>query len=121
MCDVLLRAIRTELRQQGLDNLTMKVMSYRGGYVAQDRRKIEHSMFDGDLLGIVATTALELGVDIGSLGILPSQKVLTELDAVLIVGFPYTMSAFVTPPALLIVLTRSASRAGELDDEKRIH
>lgn len=121
MCDVLLRAIRTELRQQGLDNLTMKVMSYRGGYVAQDRRKIEHSMFNGDLLGIVATTALELGVDIGSLGIVPSQQVLTELDAVLIVGFPYTMSAFVTPPALLIVLTRSASRAGELDDEERIH
>jgi len=70
MCDVLLRAIRAELRQQGLDDLVVKVMSYRGGYVAQERRKIEHAMFSGDLLGIVATTALELGVDIGTLGTL---------------------------------------------------
>jgi DEAD/DEAH box helicase domain-containing protein len=43
-------------------------MSYRGGYTAQDRRKIEQAMFNGELLGIVATSALELGVDIGSLG-----------------------------------------------------
>lgn len=69
ICDVLLRAVRAELRQQQLETLTSKVMSYRGGYTAQDRRKIEHAMFNGDLLGIVATTALELGVDIGSLGI----------------------------------------------------
>jgi DEAD/DEAH box helicase domain-containing protein len=69
VCDVLLRAVRAELRLQKLDDLTSKVMSYRGGYTAQDRRKIEHAMFNGDLLGIIATTALELGVDIGSLGI----------------------------------------------------
>jgi len=68
-CDVLLRAVRAELRQQQLEDLSSKVMSYRGGYTAQDRRKIEHAMFNGDLLGIIATTALELGVDIGSLGI----------------------------------------------------
>ena len=67
VCDILLRAVRTELRQQKLDDFTTKVMSYRGGYTAQDRRKIEQAMFNGDLLGIVATTALELGVDIGSL------------------------------------------------------
>jgi len=70
MCDILLRAIRAELRQQGFDNLVAKVMSYRGGYIAQERRKIEHAMFSGDLLGIIATTALELGVDIGTLGTL---------------------------------------------------
>jgi len=69
ICDVLLRAVRAELRQQQLEDLSGKVMSYRGGYTAQDRRKIEHAMFNGDLLGIIATTALELGVDIGSLGI----------------------------------------------------
>jgi DEAD/DEAH box helicase domain-containing protein len=68
ICDVLLRAVRAELKLQNLDELTSKVMSYRGGYTAQDRRKIEQSMFNGDLLGIIATTALELGVDIGSLG-----------------------------------------------------
>jgi DEAD/DEAH box helicase domain-containing protein len=68
ICDVLLRAIRAELRLQRLEELTAKVMSYRGGYTAQDRRKIEHAMFNGELLGIIATNALELGVDIGSLG-----------------------------------------------------
>ncbi|MFB8787258.1 helicase-related protein, partial [Pasteurella multocida] len=52
----------------------------RGGYTPQDRRQIEREMFDGKLLGIVATTALELGVDIGS------------LDCVLTVGFPYTIA-----------------------------
>ena len=73
MCDILLRAIRAELRQQGLDNFVAKVMSYRGGYIAQERRKIEQAMFSGDLLGIIATTALELGVDIGTLGSLRRQ------------------------------------------------
>jgi DEAD/DEAH box helicase domain-containing protein len=55
-------------------------MSYRGGYTPQDRRQIEKEMFEGKLVGIVATTALELGIDIGS------------LDAVLTVGFPYTIA-----------------------------
>jgi DEAD/DEAH box helicase domain-containing protein len=68
ICDVLLRAVRAELKFQNLEELSAKVMSYRGGYTSQDRRKIEQSMFNGDLLGIIATTALELGVDIGSLG-----------------------------------------------------
>lgn len=71
ICDILLRAVRAGLRQQNLEGLTGKVMSYRGGYTAQDRRKIEQAMFNGDLLGIIATTALELGVDIGSLGKFP--------------------------------------------------
>lgn len=68
VCDVLLRAIRAELRLQELDALATKVMNYRGGYTAPDRRRIEQAMFNGDLLGIIATTALELGIDIGSLG-----------------------------------------------------
>ncbi|KAI7007502.1 P-loop containing nucleoside triphosphate hydrolase protein [Hortaea werneckii] len=55
-------------------------MAYRGGYTAQDRRKVEKEMFDGKLVGIIGTNALELGVDIGS------------LDAVLTVGFPYTIA-----------------------------
>jgi DEAD/DEAH box helicase domain-containing protein len=94
ICDLLLRAVRGELRFQQLEELTNKVMSYRGGYTAQDRRQIEQAMFNGDLLGIVATNALELGVDIGSLGM--SLAVLfIDSDAVLIVGFPYTISALV--------------------------
>jgi len=74
VCDVLLRAVRAELRAQQLDEFTNKVMSYRGGYTAQDRRKIEQAMFNGDLLGIIATNALELGVDIGALGIFLEQE-----------------------------------------------
>ncbi|KAK7956403.1 DEAD/DEAH box helicase [Apiospora aurea] len=57
-----------------------RIMGYRGGYTAQDRRQIEAQMFEGKLMGIVATTALELGVDIGT------------LDCVVTLGFPYTIA-----------------------------
>lgn len=49
----------------------------------QDRRRIEQDAFSGALLGIVATNALELGIDIGA------------LDAVIMLGFPMTISNFV--------------------------
>ena len=80
-CEIFVKLVRQEL--QAIDRLDMleKVMSYRGGYTAQDRRKIETEMFKGALLGIIATNALELGVDIGG------------LDAVLMIGFPYSISA----------------------------
>lgn len=51
----------------------------------QDRREIEHQAFSGQLLGIIATNALELGIDIGA------------LDAVLMLGFPNSISNFVSP------------------------
>lgn len=50
----------------------------------QDRRRIEREAFSGSLLGIVATNALELGVDIG------------VLDAVIMLGFPVTLASFVS-------------------------
>ena len=56
------------------------IRSYRGGYLASERREIEGELFSGKLLGVAATTALELGVDIGG------------LDAVVINGFPGTVS-----------------------------
>jgi len=43
-------------------------MSYRGGYSVAERRDIERKLMRGDLLGVVATNALELGIDIGELG-----------------------------------------------------
>jgi len=52
------------------------VKSYRGGYMKRARRKIESELFSGRLLGVVATNALELGVDIGA------------LDAVVLLGYP---------------------------------
>jgi len=79
-CEVLITAVRNEAGNLERPDLAARIMGYRGGYAPQDRRKIEREMFDGKLLGIVATNALELGVDIGS------------LDAVITVGFPYTIS-----------------------------
>lgn len=58
------------------------VRSYRGGYLRDERRAIESELFNGELTGIVATSALELGVDIGG------------LDAVVMGGYPGTVASF---------------------------
>ena len=85
ICELLMKQVRADLLSEGRGDMADRVMSYRSGYSAQDRRQIEQEMFSGRLLGIVATTALELGIDIGS------------LDAVITVGFPYTLSGLVCP------------------------
>ena len=79
-CEVLITAVRNEATSLERPDVAARIMGYRGGYAPEDRRKIEKEMFDGKLMGIVATNALELGVDIGS------------LDAVITVGFPYTIA-----------------------------
>lgn len=79
-CEMLISAVRLELQKLERNDAAELVMAYRGGYTPEDRRKIEKEMFEGRLLGIVATNALELGVDIGT------------LDAVIIVGFPFTIA-----------------------------
>ncbi|KAJ9131181.1 p-loop containing nucleoside triphosphate hydrolase protein [Pleurostoma richardsiae] len=79
-CEKLVGAVKLELENLGRSECIARVMGYRGGYTAPDRRKIESEMFEGKLMGIVATTALELGIDIGS------------LDCVLTWGFPYTIA-----------------------------
>ncbi|ORY97959.1 P-loop containing nucleoside triphosphate hydrolase protein [Syncephalastrum racemosum] len=80
-CELLMKHLRENLEKNQRRHLMDRVQSYRGGYMPQDRRQIEKKMFRGELLGVVATNALELGVDIGS------------LDAVIMVGMPWSISA----------------------------
>ncbi|KAI1100118.1 P-loop containing nucleoside triphosphate hydrolase protein [Jackrogersella minutella] len=79
-CEELVTAAKSELESLGRPECMARIMGYRGGYTAQDRRRIENEMFEGKLMGIIATTALELGVDIGT------------LDCVITLGFPYTIA-----------------------------
>lgn len=67
---------------QRLGELADRVSPYRAGYTARDRREIERRLFGGRLLGITATNALELGIDVGG------------LDAALLCTFPGTVSSY---------------------------
>ena len=58
-----------------------RISPYRAGYTAAQRREIEQRLFGGELLGVSATNALELGIDVGM------------LDAVISVGFPGTVAS----------------------------
>ncbi len=65
--------------RQRLGKLSDKLTSYRAGYLPEERREIEARLSDGSLLGVIATSALELGIDIG------------DLDICILVGYPGTV------------------------------
>ena len=70
----------TELLHQWLvkeaPELKNKIAPYRAGYLPEERREIERKLFAGDLLAVVTTSALELGIDVGG------------LDVCVLVGYP---------------------------------
>jgi DEAD/DEAH box helicase domain-containing protein len=57
------------------------IRGYRGGYLPSERREIERGLRDGRVRGVVSTSAMELGIDVGS------------LDAVVMAGYPGTIAA----------------------------
>ena len=60
----------------------LHILPYRAGYEEEDRRDIQRALVDGSLAGVVSTSALELGLDIG------------EIDLVIMLGTPPTVKSF---------------------------
>src|SRR5512136_12922 len=67
--------IETSIQKEGL------IRGYRGGYLPMKRREIEKGLRTGDILGVVSTNALELGIDIGT------------LDVAVLAGYPGTIAS----------------------------
>jgi DEAD/DEAH box helicase domain-containing protein len=77
--EIMLSTLREALRQDL--GPRSRIRGYRGGYLPLERRSIERGLRDGEILGVVATNALELGVDIG------------RLDVSILAGYPGSVAA----------------------------
>ncbi len=79
-------------------HLRGKISPYRGGYRPHERREIERQLFNGELLGVSTTRALELGIDVG------------DLEACIVVGYPGTLASFL----------QQAGRAGRRHEDSLV-
>ncbi len=77
--ELILTGLRETLREHA--GPRSRVRGYRGGYLPTERRAIEEGLRSGEVLGVVSTNALELGVDIG------------RLDAAILAGYPGSIAA----------------------------
>jgi DEAD/DEAH box helicase domain-containing protein len=79
--EIMARSAAGRLRENNEPALAARIAPYRAGYTPGQRREIERKLVEGELLGVVATDALELGIDIGA------------LDAAICVTFPGTVAS----------------------------
>src|ERR671933_264130 len=79
--ELMARFAQLALEDLGRGELAERIAPYRAGYTAQQRRELERRLVDSELLGVVSTDALELGIDIGT------------LDAAICVTFPGTVAS----------------------------
>jgi DEAD/DEAH box helicase domain-containing protein len=79
--ELIQRFARLRLEDAGRGELAERIAPYRAGYTPAQRREIEQRLAAGDLLAVVATDALELGIDVG------------DLDAAICVTFPGTVAS----------------------------
>ena len=82
--EIVLKETRDHLEAEGFlgTHKPDEISGYRGGYTPLERKQIENQMISGELMGLVSTNALELGIDIG------------KISTTVLVGYPGTRASF---------------------------